>query len=197
MSINIGLTGSIGMGKSTTAGFFRDAGVPVWDADAAVHRLYASNGAGTDAIELICPTAIGPDGVDRVKLRAAIMANDTLMPRIEAAIHPLVAADRAAFIASNDTSIRLFDIPLLFETGADKWLDHIVVVTAPSDVQRARVLDRSGMTEDAFQNILARQTPDAEKRRRADTVIDTSLGIEAARQAVHTLISELNGTSDA
>ncbi|MBB5514481.1 dephospho-CoA kinase [Rubricella aquisinus] len=198
MSINIGLTGSIGMGKSTTAGFFRDAGVPVWDADAAVHQLYAPGGGGARAIAVLCPDAVTDEGVDRAKLRAAIMADESLMPRIEAAIHPLVAQDRADFIAGTpDAPLRLFDIPLLFETGADGWLDHIVVVTAPTEVQRSRVLARPGMTEEAFHGILARQTPDADKRARADTVIDTSHGIEAARAAVHTLIARLTGVPHA
>jgi dephospho-CoA kinase len=198
MSVNLGLTGSIGMGKSTTAGFFREAGVPVWDADAAVHALYAPGGGGANAIGALCPDAVSAEGVNRAKLREAILADETLMPRIEAAIHPLVAQDRADFIsATPDVPLRLFDIPLLFETGADAWLDHVLVVTAPHEVQRSRVLARPGMTEEAFRNILARQTPDADKRARADTVIDTSQGIEAARQAVHSLISRLTGAANA
>lgn len=190
--LRLGLTGSIGMGKSTTAGFFADAGVPVWDADAAVHRLYAPGAAGTEAIAALLPRAVGPKGVDREALRAGILADETLLPRIEAAIHPLVAADRAAFLAdAANAPLVVLDIPLLFETGAEGAVDRILVVTAPAEVQRARVLDRPGMTEEAFAKILARQTPDAEKRARADYIIDTSQGLEAARAAVHALVDEL------
>ncbi|MEL6266381.1 MAG: dephospho-CoA kinase [Pseudomonadota bacterium] len=191
--IRLGLTGSIGMGKSTTAGLFADEGVPVWDADATVHRLYAPGGAGAAAIAGLAPAAV-PDGVDRAALRAALAADATLLPRIEAAIHPLVAADRAAFLAragAEGAAVVLLDIPLLFETGAETQVDHIVVVSAPEAVQRERVLARGGMTEADLDRILARQVPDAEKRRRADTVIDTARGIEPARADVRRLLARL------
>ena len=184
------LTGSIGMGKSTTAQIFADAGVPVWDADAAVHRLYSKGGAGVAAVADIAPQAILDGAVDRTHLRAALLTDNTLLPRIEAAIHPLVSADRAAFLAEH-TGIVLCDIPLLFETATETICDLIVVVSAPAEVQRARVLERPGMTSEAFETIVARQTPDAEKRARADYVIDTSRGLEAARAQVHTILEDI------
>jgi dephospho-CoA kinase len=190
----LGLTGSIGMGKSTTAGFFRDLNVPVWDADAAVHRLYARGGAGVPAIAALAPGAIVAGGVDRDRLRAAVLADPDLLDRIEAAIHPLVSADRAAFIAENaDAPLVVCDVPLLFETGTERDFDGVVVVSAPLDTQRARVLARPGMTEAALAGILARQMPDAEKRARADFVIGTGEGLEAARAAVAALVARLAG----
>lgn len=188
----LGLTGSVGMGKSTTTGFFADAGVPVWDADAAVHRLYAPGGAGAAALSDLVPGAIREGGVDRAVLRTAVQADPSLLDRIERRIHPLVGADRAAFIAAHDTApLVLLDIPLLFETGADRAVDGVLVVTAAPETQRARVLARPGMTEAMFAQILARQTPDAEKRARADFVIATDHGLETARAAVHALIHKL------
>ncbi len=190
----LGLTGGIGMGKSTTAGFFRDAGVPVWDADNAVHRAYAPGGAGVAAIRALVPGAVSADGVSREALRRAIAADPDLLARIEAAIHPIVAADREAFLAANARApLVVLDIPLLYETGAEAELDDILVVTAPTAVQRDRVLSRSGMTEAELDRILVRQMPDAEKRARADHILDTSLGLEAARAAVHGLIEALTG----
>lgn len=190
MSRVLCLTGSIGMGKSTTAQMFADAGVPVWDADAAVHRLYAKGGAGVAAIADIAPRAIVDGAVDRTRLRAALLADDTLLPRIEAAIHPLVSVDRTDFLAQHP-GIVLCDIPLLFETASEAVCDVIIVVSAPAEVQRARVLERPGMTPEAFEAILARQTPDAEKRARADYVIDTSQGLDAARAQVHTILEDI------
>lgn len=192
----IGLTGSIGMGKSTTAAMFEALGVPVWDADAAVHRVYAAGGPGAEALAAIAPSAVVEGGVDRQKLREAILADKGLLARIEAAIHPLVAADREAFLArarSEGAPIAVCDIPLLFETGADAWLDAVVVVTAPAEVQRQRVLAREGMTQAALDAILARQTPDAEKRARADYLIDTSQGHEAAAARVREIVAEIAG----
>ncbi|MEM9765417.1 MAG: dephospho-CoA kinase [Pseudomonadota bacterium] len=190
----LGLTGSIGMGKSTTAAMFADEGVPVWDADAAVHRLYAAGGAGAAAIGVLAPEALDAMGaVDRAALRTAIGADTTLLPKIEAAVHPLVAADRAAFAeaaAAEGASVVLFDIPLLFETGVEGGMDRVVVVTAPAAVQRERVLSRGTMTEDDFEAILARQLPDAEKRARADHIVDTSLGMAAARARVREILEE-------
>ena len=189
----LGLTGSIGMGKSTTAGMFAAEGVPVWDADAAVHRLYAPGGAAISAIAEICPDAVTDDGVDRARLKAWIARDPTALARIEAAVHPLVAADRAAFIekaAEAAAPLVLLDIPLLFETGAEAWLDAVVVVTAPPDVQKERVLARPGMTEEQFATILARQMPDAEKRARATYVIET-LTLDDTRAAVRRLVEEI------
>ncbi|PZQ52511.1 MAG: dephospho-CoA kinase [Rhodovulum sulfidophilum] len=195
----LGLTGSIGMGKSTTAGMFRAAGVPVWDADAAVHGIYGPGGAGAPALARLAPEAVTSEGaIDRAALRAAIAADPALLDRIEAAVHPLVAADRAAFLAAHRAaSLVVCDIPLLYETGADAWLDAVLVVTAPAEVQRARVLARPGMTEADFDRLLARQTPDAEKRARADHLIDTSAGLDAARAAVQKLVSDLTGARNA
>lgn len=190
----LGLTGSIGMGKSTTAKMFADAGVPVWDADAVVHAIYGPGGKGADAIAAIAPDTVGAQGVDRAKLRAAILEDSSLLKKIEALIHPLVGQDRAGFLADareRGERLVLCDIPLLFEGGNEEHLDKVVVVTAPADVQRARVLDRPGMTEEAFQAILAKQVPDAVKREKADYIIDTSEGMEAARARVVEIIEEL------
>ncbi|MDT8344008.1 MAG: dephospho-CoA kinase [Thermohalobaculum sp.] len=192
--IVLGLTGSIGMGKSTTAAMFAALGVPVWDADAAVHRLYAPGAAGAAAIARLVPAAVGPEGVDRAALRAAVLADAGLLGRIEAAVHPLVAADRQAFLdraRAAEAPLVLLDIPLLFETGAEAWLDRVAVVTAPAPIQRERVLARPGMTQAAFDAILARQVPDAEKRRRADHVIDTGAGLDHAAAQVAALVAGL------
>jgi len=197
--ITLGLTGSIGMGKSTTAKMFVELGVPVWDADAAVHRLYGPGAEGTAAIARIAPVAAGPDGVDRDALRAAVLQDATLLPRIEAAIHPLVAADRRAFLdaaRAGGAGLVVLDIPLLFETGADAWLDRVAVVSAPAEAQRARVLSRPGMTESGFEAILARQVPDAEKRKRANYVIETGDGLDPARRAVARIVAELRAEAE-
>ena len=194
--ITVGVTGSIAMGKSTATSVFADLGAPVWQADAAVHRLYAPGGAGVTAIRALAPDAVGPDGVDRAKLRAAILADPGLLTRIEAAIHPLVAVDRDAFLArarAEDATVVVCDIPLLYETGADTWLDKVVVVSAPAEMQRARVLARPGMTAEALEAILARQMPDAEKRARADYVVDTGQSIDHARAQVTAILAELTG----
>jgi dephospho-CoA kinase len=184
----LGLTGSVGMGKSTTAGLFAEAGVPVWDADATVHTIYDSGGGGAAALLDLVPEAIAGDAVDRDRLRHMVANDPTLLSRIEAQIHPLVAADRAAFIARHRAAdLLLFDIPLLYETGAETWLDGVLVVTAPADVQRARVLSRPGMTDAMLAVVLARQLSDAEKCARADFIISTDAGIEAARAAVLSL----------
>ena len=198
--IVIGLTGSIGMGKSTTMKMFAEAGIPVWDADTTVHRLYGPDGPGTAAVEEIAPEAVTVSGVDRTKLREAILRESSLLKKIEQAIHPLVGADRSAFLAAARAAgckLVLCDIPLLFETGGEKSVDKIVVVTAEPDVQRARVLKRPGMTEEAFEAILAKQVPDSEKRDRADFVIDTGKGMEHARARVAEIIAELTGEADA
>ena len=192
--IVVGLTGSIGMGKSATLAAFADLGVPVWDADAAVHRLYGPGGAGVAPVRALAPDAVGTQGVDRAKLRAAILADPALLKRVEAAIHPLVAVDRDAFLASaraDGAALAVCDIPLLFETGADAWLDQVVVVSAPADIQHARVLGRPGMTAEALEAILARQVPDAEKRARADYIVDTGQSKDYARAQVATILAGL------
>lgn len=195
----LGLTGSVGMGKSTTAQLFAEAGVPVWDADAAVHRLYAAGGAGAAAVANLAPRAVAGGAVDRDRLRDAIIADPGLLARIEARVHPLVAADREAFAAAHaGAAIVAFDIPLLYETEGERGLDGVLVVTAPEPVQRARVLARPGMTPEALERILARQTPDAEKRARADFVISTDQGIEGARRDVQAVLARIRaGQGDA
>ena len=193
MSFVLGLTGSIGMGKSTTAQMFADEGIPVWDADATVHRLYQPGQPAALAISRLFPSAIDSDGsVNRATLRTLIQADPTTLDQLNAAVHPLVAADRSAFLESNKSAkILLLDVPLLFETGLDKACKAVAVVSAPADVQRKRVLDRGQMTEAEFQTILARQLPDAEKRKRADYVIDTGKGLDAARAQVTQVIRAL------
>ncbi len=197
--IVLGLTGSIGMGKSTTARLFAEEGAAVWDADAAVHRLYAPDGAGAAALAGIAPEAVGEGGVDRARLRAAILADPGLLARVEAAVHPLVAADRADFLRrarAGGAQLAVCDVPLLYETGAAGDFDAVAVVSAPPGVQRARVLARPGMTEAALDAILARQIPDADKRARADAVIETDRGIEHARAQVRALVARLTLPED-
>lgn len=186
----LGLTGSIGMGKSTTAAMFREEGVEVWDADAAVHRLYAAGGAAVAPLARVFPQAIRDGAVDRGVLRSLIAQSPEALARIEEIVHPLVAADRQAFLDSATGDIVVLDIPLLFETGAEKDVDAVVVVSAPPDVQRARVLARPGMTPEQLDTILARQVPDAEKRRRADHVIETT-DMDSARARVCEILSEI------
>lgn len=186
----LGLTGSVGMGKSTTAAMFVDEGIPVWDADAAVHRLYAKGGEGARQIGKIRPQAIKEGAVDRAVLRDWIEQDAGALPQIEAIIHPLVAADRSKFIAETAQDLIVLDIPLLFETGAEATMDATLVVSAPPAVQKERVLARPGMTKQQFDLILSRQMPDAEKRRRATFVIET-LTLEQTRQDVQNLIKEI------
>ncbi|MEO1774594.1 MAG: dephospho-CoA kinase [Pseudomonadota bacterium] len=191
--IRLALTGSIGMGKSTTAAMFAEEGVPIWDADAAVHRLYRAGAPGAVAVAALAPDAMTEAGaVDRDALRAAITGDPTLMGRLEAAIHPLVAADREAFAereAAHGTRVALFDIPLLFETGGDEVFDKVIVVSAPAAEQRRRVMARGRMSEADFERILARQVPDAQKRARADFVIETGEGMAAARDQVRAVLA--------
>jgi dephospho-CoA kinase len=189
----LGLTGSIGMGKSTTAGFFRELGVPVWDADAAVHRLYAKGGAAVGPVGALCPDAVRGGAVDRAALKAWIARDGGALAQLEAVVHPLVAADRAEFVARADAPLIVLDIPLLFETGAQ--VDGVLVVTAPPELQRARVLARAGMDAAQLDTVLARQMPDAEKRARADFVIETR-DMDSARAAVQNLVARL-GAKDA
>ena len=196
MTIRLGLTGSIGMGKSTTAQMFRDEGVPVWDADATVHELYATGGLAVAPISAVFPNAVVENSVSRDVLKELIAADPSVIAQLEKIVHPLVADSRRKFLADHSEQLVVFDIPLLFETGADEWLDAVLVVTAPADVQKSRVMDRPGMTEQQFQTILSRQTPDVEKRERADHIIET-LTLDDTRTAVRNLIAELKGQSDA
>lgn len=185
--ITVGLTGSIGMGKSTVTQMFAELGAAVWNADEAVHRLYAPGGPGAAALAEDFPEAVADGGVDRAKLSALLMDNPEKLSRLEAIIHPLVAADRSAFLegaSRGGAEIAVLDIPLLFESGYDPMFDTTVVVTAPGDVQRERVLDRSGMTGEKFETLLARQMSDEEKRARADYVISTDGPFEETRAEV-------------
>ena len=191
----IGLTGSIGMGKTTTAGMFEALGVPVFDADAAVHALYAPGGRAVPLIRAVFPDAVtDAGGVDRKALAEHMRADPLNLEVLTSFVHPWVGEMRADFVEDarrNGARAVLFDIPLLFETGAEARVDHTVVVTAPPAVQRERVLARPGMSEDQFAFILSRQMPDAEKRARADFVIDTGNGMEAARQQVAAVLAAI------
>ncbi len=192
--IVLGLTGSIGMGKSTAAAMFADEGVPVHDADAAVHLLYA--GRAAPLIESAFPGTVIDGTVDRAALGAKVLNDPAAMNRLEAIVHPLVRAEEEAFLEAARQSgapLALLDIPLLYETGAETRCDKIVVVSAPAEIQRERVLRRPGMSEEKFAAILAKQVQDAEKRARADFVIDTSDGFDATRTAVKAVVAELGG----
>jgi len=190
--IVLGLTGSIGMGKTTTAALFREAGVPVYDADAAVHALYAPGGAAVAPVEAAFPGVVVEGAVDRRRLSDRITADPSALPRLEAIVHPLLAAERAAFLSAVEgADVVVLDIPLLFETHADGLVQAVLVVSAPEAVQRARVLARPGMTEAKYEALLARQTPDAEKRRRADFVIETDGGVEAAAVRVAEILARV------
>ena len=196
--IVLGLTGSIGMGKSTTAKLFAEAAVPVHDSDEAVHRLYA--GPAAPLVEAEFPGMVVEGVVDRAALAKRVVGDAKAIRRLEAIVHPLVRADADAFLARHRAAgapLVVLDIPLLFETNGTGRVDKIAVVSAPADIQRERVLSRPGMTPEKFQAIIERQTPDEEKRRRADFVIDSSRGIEAAREQVHAIIGELTGKSPA
>ncbi|WP_299139817.1 dephospho-CoA kinase [uncultured Tateyamaria sp.] len=190
MIIKLGLTGSIGMGKSTTAQMFRDAGCAVWDADAVVHQLYAPDGPAPALLDAAFPGVIRGDGhVDRDALRQIIADDPTALDRINAIVHPLVATDRAAFL-DQAQGLVVLDVPLLFETGLDAACDKVAVVSVNAETQRTRVLARGTMTETDLDHILSRQTPDADKRARADYVIDTST-LESARAKVSEIVAEL------
>jgi len=185
----LGLTGSVGMGKSVTARFFADEGVPVHDADAAVHRLY--EGEAVAPIEAAFPGTTATGKVDRSKLAAHVLDDAAALKRLEAIVHPLVRASEQRFLAdaqARGAKVAVLDIPLLFETGGERRVDAVVVVSAPPEVQRARVLARPGMTVEKFAAILAKQMPDADKRARADFVVDTSRGFEAARTQVRAIL---------
>jgi dephospho-CoA kinase len=193
--IVLGLTGSVGMGKSVTAKMFREEGAPVFDADAEVHRLYA--GKAAPLIEAAFPGTTANGRVDRERLSAKVIGNTDALGKLENIVHPLVREARREFLAAARASgakVAVLDIPLLFETAREEPIDKIVVVTAPAEMQKERALARKGMTEEKFTAILARQMPDAEKRKRADFVIDTSKGFAAARENVRAILREIEAT---
>jgi dephospho-CoA kinase len=192
--IVLGLTGSIGMGKSTAAKMFAEAGAPVHDSDEAVHRLYA--GEAAPLIEAAFPGTVVGGTVDRARLAAKVLGDAPALKRLEAIVHPLVRADADSFLTrhrAQKAPLVVLDIPLLFETGGRDRVDKVVVVSAPADVQRQRVLARPGMSEDKLASILAKQTPDAEKRKQADFVIDTGGSFDETRAAVGRIVAELIG----
>ncbi|WP_374516688.1 dephospho-CoA kinase [Brevundimonas sp.] len=189
--IVLGLTGSIGMGKSTTTAMFADEGALVWNADEAVHRLYAAGGAAVGPVGEAFPGVVADGAVDRDRLARALGRDEVAFRRLEGIVHPLVARGRLDDLAAAEArgvKLAVLDIPLLFETGGDSAVDAVVVVTAPPEVQAARVLARPGMTRERFDAILARQMPDAEKRSRADFIVDTGDGLEAARARVREIV---------
>jgi len=202
----LGLTGSIGMGKSTVTEMFRRLGVPVFDADAAVHQLYAPGGDAVADVAALCPPALKDGGIDRAELARHILADPALLPRVEAVVHPRVAALRQQFLEearARGETLLVFDIPLLLE-GRVKYpergnggVDAVVVVSAPAAMQRDRVLARPGMTEEKFSAILARQVPDADKRRMADHVIDTGVPLAETEAQVAELVRRMRETADA
>jgi dephospho-CoA kinase len=190
--INLGLTGSIGMGKSTTVAMFRDAGIPVYDADAAVAEIYLKGGAAVAPLEAAFPGVTKDGAVDREALRQRVLGNDEAMAKLNSVVHPLLGKDRIEFYRQAEAAgadMVVLDIPLLFETGGERNMDAVVVVTAPEAMQRERVLARPGMTPERLDAILARQLHDSEKRARADFVVDTSRGLEAAREQVAEIIA--------
>lgn len=196
----IGLTGSVGMGKSTTAQIFARHGVAIWDADAAVHRLYAAGGTAVAPIKERFPVAVIDDAVDRETLKSLIVNDKSVLKVLETIVHPLVAADRATFLrdrTEKGDDILLFDIPLLFETGAESQFDVIVVASAPAPLQEERVMARPGMTRAHFLDILARQLPDSEKRRRADFIVDTTDMDKATRDVDKIMERIKSGLNDA
>jgi len=188
----LGLTGSIGMGKSTTANLFREAGVPVYDADATVHLIY--EGEAVPAIEAAFPGTTENGKVDRQKLSAAVLHDSAAIKRLEGIVHPMLRAHQQAFLDEAERSgarVAVLDVPLLFETGGESRVDAVVVVTTSAETQRQRILERPLMTEEKLEAILARQTPDAEKRRRADFVVDTSHGIEPVRRQIRDILARV------
>lgn len=190
----VGLTGSIGMGKTTTAQMFADAGAPVYDADSAVHALYAAGGPAAEPLEAAFPGVTRDGAVDRAALSARVLDDAEALRRLESIVHPLLFQGRAEFIqraVAAGAELAVIDVPLLFETGAERMMHAVVVVSAPEAVQRERVLARPGMSEEKLAAILARQLPDAEKRKRADFVIDTGRGLDAARKQVTQVLAAL------
>jgi dephospho-CoA kinase len=195
--IVLGLTGSIGMGKSTVARMFADEGVPVFDADAAVHRLQGPEGPLVEEIERHFPGTTGREGVNRGALAERVLGEPGALRRLEALVHPAVAREREAFLAGNSAEpLVVLDIPLLFEAGGSEQVDRIAVVSAPAEVQRERVLARPNMTPEKLDRILARQLPDSEKRVRADFVIPTGVPLEETRRAVRRILACLAPSTD-
>lgn len=191
MTFRLGLTGSIGMGKSTTAQMFRDLGHPVWDADQAVHRLYAPGGLAVAPVAAVFPAALAQGGIDRSALKTALAADPAALARLEGIVHPLVARDRQDFLARHvGAPLVVLDIPLLFESAHPPDLDGVAVVSTDPATQAARVLARPGMTRDTLAMILARQMPDADKRARADWIIPTD-SLDGARAAVARIVNEV------
>lgn len=188
-----GLTGSIAMGKSQTAKMFAARGIPVFDSDAAVHELYAPGGEAVEPLRVLTPDAIVDGGIDRGKLAALVQADPGLLKKIEAVVHPLVKARQLAFLADAETrsDMAVLDIPLLFETGREKEVDLVIVVSADTVLQRERALARPGMSAEKLDFILSRQLPDAEKRARADYVIDTSVGLAETAREVDQVIARI------
>ncbi|NNE41600.1 MAG: dephospho-CoA kinase [Marinicaulis sp.] len=196
--ITVGLTGSIGMGKSTASQMFAELGAAVWSADAAVHRLYGKDGAALGAIEKLFPGVVGEDGVDRTALAKIVLSDPEKLRALEAVVHPLVGKDRAEFIqaaAHAGAPMVVLDIPLLFENASDEYFDFIVVVSAQASVQRERVLARPGMSEEKLDAILAQQMPDAEKRERADFVVSTDRSLDETRAEIEQIFNSLAGRS--
>lgn len=189
-AFRLGLTGSIGMGKSTTAAMFAAEGLPVWDADAAVHRLYAKGGSAVAPVAALCPRAKTDAGIDRSALKDWISADPTALQQLESIVHPLVAADRDAFIANTRADIVVLDIPLLFEKGTQAQMDATLLCTCPPDLQLARVLARATMSKAQFDTIRARQMPDADKRARATHIVET-LSLDSTRAYVRALIAHI------
>ncbi|WP_317056446.1 dephospho-CoA kinase [Roseovarius rhodophyticola] len=190
MTFKLGLTGSIGMGKSTTAKLFAEEGCDIWDADAAVHRLYAKGGGAVEPMARLFPTAIEDGAVSRDKLKTILKSKPDALKDIERIVHPLVAQDRADFLEHTQSEICVFDIPLLFETGSDKTMDATICVSVGPSIQKARVLERGTMTEEQFNVILTSQMPDSEKRQRADFVIITDT-LEHAKAQVQDILRQI------
>lgn len=192
----IGLTGSIGMGKSLTAGLFEKQGIPVYDADAAVHALYEKNGAAVAPIGALVPEAIVNGGVDRAILGQYVLKDADKLKALEAIVHPLAGEAQRQFLAENEargTKIVVLDIPLLLEGNGEKLVDSVVVVSAPYELQRTRVLARPGMSEERFADILSKQVPDAEKRKRAEFIVDSSISVEDAETQVRAILEAIDG----
>ena len=190
----VGLTGSIGMGKSETAKMFSKLGIPVYDADAAVHAIYEKRGAAVEPLRAEFPDAIVDDAVDRARLSGLVLDDKDALKKLEGIVHPLVGATQLQFLKEASDArapMAVLDIPLLYETDGEARVDAVVVVSAPADIQRARVLERPGMTEEKFEQILAKQVPDAEKRARADFVVETNKGLEHAFAQVRRITEEL------
>ena len=192
--ITVGLTGSIAMGKSTVAEMFKRRGAPVYDADAAIHKAYGPGGSAVEAVRRLAPEAVSEHGVDRNALKKRVQEDPAFLGKLESAVHPIIAEERRVFTEDSRRSgaaYAVYDIPLLFETGGEQAVDVVAVVSAPATVQRARALERDGMTKDMLETILARQTPDGEKRARADFIIDTGGSIQETEAQVDAIDAKL------